>query len=136
MRGPSRREFLRSVAAGVGLACAVGPVGCTRRKPMPVGRFQRVIVLGIDGLDPAIVDEGMKAGWLPAFARLAARGGFRSFGTTNPAQSPVAWCALATGMNPGAFGVFGFLHCDFDRYVPVPSIMKRGRGGLFMKCRD
>ncbi|MBN1422891.1 MAG: alkaline phosphatase family protein [Planctomycetes bacterium] len=123
---PTRRAFLRSLAAGAALAAA--PIGCTRRTMKPQGRFRRVFVLGVDGLDPSIVGEGIRGGWLPSFARLAEKGAFRKLRTSAPAQSPVAWLSLATGMNPGRFGVFDFLAPDFDRYLPALAITK-SRGG-------
>jgi len=123
---PTRRTFLRTIAAGA--ACAAVSAGCSRRTMKPQGRFRRVVVLGVDGLDPAIVGEGIRAGWLPSFARLAEKGAFRKLRTSTPAQSPVAWLSLATGKNPGRFGVFDFLSPDFERYLPDLAITK-SRGG-------
>jgi predicted AlkP superfamily phosphohydrolase/phosphomutase len=78
-------------------------------------------VLGIDGLDPALVEQFMRAGKLPNFSALAARGGFARLGTSLPPQSPVAWSNVITGMDPGGHGVFDFIHRDPRTMMPYLS---------------
>lgn len=73
-------------------------------------RWRRVVVVGLDGLEPTLVEEGMRDGRLPAFQALAAEGGYQRLGTTCPPLSPVAWSTFATGVNPGRHGVFDFVH--------------------------
>ena len=84
----------------------------------------RVIVLGIDGLDPNILEELMGQGSLPAFSRLNKNGTFRHLATSNPSQSPVAWSSIATGSNPGYHGIFDFLTRKPENYLPVHAIVK------------
>jgi predicted AlkP superfamily phosphohydrolase/phosphomutase len=69
----------------------------------------RVIVIGVDGLDYEVCRELMVAGDLPALSELAAGGSFIALYPSNPAQSPVSWATMTTGMNPGKTGVFDFL---------------------------
>lgn len=69
----------------------------------------RVVVLGVDGMDYAVTKRLMAEGELPELAALAAEGGFIPLKSTNPAQSPVAWSAIFTGLDPGRTGVFDFL---------------------------
>jgi predicted AlkP superfamily phosphohydrolase/phosphomutase len=78
-------------------------------------------VLGIDGMDPVIVQRLMDEGKLPEFKRLAEEGCFQSLGTVNPPQSPVAWSSFATGMDPGGHGIFDFVHRDPATYRPLAS---------------
>ena len=66
---------------------------------------QKIIILGIDGLSPKIVESLMEAGKLPHFSRLKSEGSYRELATTNPPQSPVAWAAFSTGKNPGKTGI-------------------------------
>lgn len=80
--------------------------------PGPRGAAHRVVVLGFDGLDPKLLQEGMAAGRLPHFAALASEGHFQPLATTDPPQSPVAWSTFATGLDPGGHGIFDFLHRD------------------------
>jgi predicted AlkP superfamily phosphohydrolase/phosphomutase len=82
----------------------------------------RTIVLGFDGMDPRLAERWMADGSLPNFARLRDRGHYQPLATTNPAQSPVAWATFATGLNPGAHGIFDFLHRDARTYGPKYSI--------------
>ncbi len=79
------------------------------RRPERRRLFRRVVVLGMDGLDPDLLSEFLAAGDLPHFARLAARGTFRRLATTIPAVSPVAWSSFQTGTNPGKHRMFDFL---------------------------
>lgn len=79
--------------------------------------YKRVVVLGFDGLDPALTSRLIAAGRLPTFARLRDGGTVTSLGTTWPAQTPVAWSTFATGVNPGEHGIFDFLRRDPQTYT-------------------
>ena len=73
---------------------------------------QRLIILGIDGMDPQLLHRFMREGKMPNFAKLEAQGDFRQLTTSIPPQSPVAWSNLITGMNAGGHGIFDFIHRD------------------------
>lgn len=102
-----------------------------------------VIVIGLDGLEPTIVESLLTAGELPNLARLEAQGGYARVRTTYPAQTPVAWSTFATGTNPGGHGVYDFITRDRKTYFPVlalnhyeqknaflPPQVKNGRRGI------
>ena len=59
----------------------------------------RAIVIGLDGLEPTIVDALLQNGDLPNLARLSQAGGYSRIATTCPAQTPVAlttcWAATS-----------------------------------------
>lgn len=80
-----------------------------------------VFVLGIDGMDPVILQRLMDEGRMPHFKRLATEGTFQELGTSNPPQSPVAWSNFVTGMNPGGHGIYDFIHRDPKTYIPITS---------------
>lgn len=82
---------------------------------------RRVIVLGLDGLDPRRCTRMMETGALPNFAQLRDQGSFRPLGTTNPPISPVAWSSFITGVNPGKHRIFDFLNRDLTTYLPELS---------------
>lgn len=82
---------------------------------------RKLVVIGIDGMDPNLLRAYMEAGLLPNFKALADEGTFLPLGTSNPPQSPVAWSNFITGMDPGGHGVFDFLHRDPKTYLPVSS---------------
>lgn len=84
----------------------------------------KVIILGIDGLDPNILEALMDSGDLPAFSCIREAGTFRRLTTSNPSQSPVAWSTIATGSNPGYHGIFDFITTQPEKYLPVHSIVK------------
>lgn len=96
------------------LLCALLPalfLSCERaRGGSAAGK--KLIILGIDGMDPELLTKFMAEGKMPNFARLAQQGSFRRLTTSIPPQSPVAWSNLITGMNAGGHGIFDFIHRD------------------------
>jgi len=96
-------------------------------------RYSRVILLGMDGLDPKILSSLMEQGRAPHFTRLKEIGGFSSLATSNPAQSPVAWASIATGSNPGRHGVFDFLGRRVSDYMPELAILRMNPKNVFGK---
>ena len=74
------------------------------------GQYKRVIVIGVDGMDPAFVERHWAD--LPNLARLRQRGSYSHLETTDPPQSPVAWSTFITGLDPGEHGIFDFVHRD------------------------
>ena len=84
-------------------------------------RQHKLIVLGIDGMDPSLLQQFIATGKMPHFALLAAQGTFLPLQTSIPPQSPVAWSNLITGMNPGGHGIFDFIHRDPSTLTPYFS---------------
>ena len=74
------------------------------------GAHRKVIVIGVDGMDPGFVERHWNA--LPNLARLRDDGSFQRLRTTTPPQSPVAWSTFITGLDPGEHGIFDFVHRD------------------------
>jgi predicted AlkP superfamily phosphohydrolase/phosphomutase len=89
-----------------------------RRKSRAHARVDRVIVLGLDGLDPTLAEQWMSQGHLPNLVALRARGSFKRLATTYPSISPVAWASFMTGVNPGRHNIFDFLNRDPRTYKP------------------
>ena len=112
----TRRRFAGSLAAAAGGGSACG------RKDAAGGVGRRVVVLGLDGLDPKIVQALMDEGRAPNFRKLAAMGSFRRLGTTMPALSPVAWSTFITGTDPGSHTIADFIMRDPVTYQPYFSI--------------
>ena len=109
----SRREFLRrSVSATAGLAAGVHTKAVYAGKGKSSCAGKKVIIIGIDGMDPRLAESMMGAGELPNFAGLQAEGGYRVLGTSIPPQSPVAWANFINGAGPGSHGIFDFIHRD------------------------
>jgi predicted AlkP superfamily phosphohydrolase/phosphomutase len=100
------------------LAMAFVHAGCGR--PVSPLASKKVIVLGLDGMDPAFVERHWSA--LPHLDRMRRKGDFKRLGTTIPPQSPVAWSTFITGQDPGGHGIFDFVHRDPLTMKPVSSM--------------
>ncbi len=85
---------------------------------------KKVLVLGIDGFDPKLLQRFMDEGHMPHFQELIRQGDFKPLGTTMPPLSPVAWSTFITGMNPGGHGIFDFIHRDPRTLQPLFSMSK------------
>jgi predicted AlkP superfamily phosphohydrolase/phosphomutase len=89
-----------------------------RRKALSRASARRVVVLGLDGLDPTLAEQWMAAGHLPNLSALAKDGSFTRLGTTYPAISPVAWSSFMTGVDPARHNIYDFLDRDVRTYKP------------------
>lgn len=86
-------------------------------------KYPRVVVLGIDGMDPDILREtiALFPDRMRNFAQLANENGIHELDTSTPPQSPVAWSNFITGLNPGGHGIFEFFHRDLVHRAPIPA---------------
>ena len=99
---------------------------------LPDAKYPRVVVLGIDGMDPDILADVMERypERMTNFRRLlGASDGIHELGTSTPPQSPVAWSNFITGRNPGGHGVYDFIHRDPSTYEFAPSTVVSDHGG-------
>ena len=96
-------------------------------------RARRVIVVGLDGIDPLLCDEFMERGLLPNLKALADAGGYRRLATTLPPMSPVGWSTFATGTDAGGHNIFDFLGRDPRTHLPVLSSTRVTESGRLRK---
>jgi len=82
------------------------------------GVIDRLVILGLDGLEPTLAEKFMAEGKLPNLARLKKDGGYARLKTTTPAISPVAWSSFMTGSEPSKHNIFDFLSRDPRTYLP------------------
>ena len=108
----NRRTLLQGSAALAAGAAGLGVGNYWLGRGGHVSRSlgKKVIVIGVDGMDPRLAESMMKAGLLPNLEKLRAGGGFSSLGTSTPPQSPVAWANFINGAGPGSHGIFDFIH--------------------------
>ncbi len=85
---------------------------------------KKVIVIGLDGLEPSIVEAMLGRGELPNLARIREMGSYSRLRTTYPAQTPVAWSSFVTGTNPGGHGIFDFVSRDPQTYQPDAALSR------------
>ncbi len=97
--------------------------------------MNRVIVIGLDGLEPRLVEPLIQRGELPHLARLRSMGDYARVRTTAPAQTPVAWSTFATGVNPGAHGIFDFLRRNPSTYLPELALNRYEQKNAFVPPR-
>jgi predicted AlkP superfamily phosphohydrolase/phosphomutase len=91
------------------------------RRALARSRFQRIVILGLDGLDYGLTEKMLAEGKLPHLDALRNEGCFKPLSTTLPSISPVAWSSFQTGTNPGKHNIYDFLTPDLNTYQPKLS---------------
>ena len=97
------------------------------QKAFKKSKIHQLIILGLDGLEPTLVEKLMAEGKLPHFSKLKKQGIYRRLQTTTPAISPVAWSSFMTGANPSKHNIFDFLTRDPKSYLPDLSSAEIGK---------
>ena len=118
----------RRVALLAGLFLPLALTCCQSGPPPGTATAKKVIVLGIDGMDPGLLGRFVQEGRMPNFGRFMAEDHFRPLRTSIPPQSPVAWSSFITGMNPGGHGIFDFIHRDPATLSPYLSTSRTEEG--------
>ena len=120
-RAPASRLAGLLALCAAALAWGLGIAACAGESGRAGSGEPGVFVIGVDGMDPTIVQRLIDEGRMPNFEKLAKEGSFQKLGTANPPQSPVAWSSFVTGMDPGGHGIFDFIHRDPATYLPISS---------------
>jgi len=81
-------------------------------------KTNRVVIIGMDGLDPNCLKNFSSQGLLPNFTKLIKTGFFSKLTTTTPPQSPVAWASFATSTSPAKHQIFDFIKRNKNNYLP------------------
>jgi len=89
--------------------------------PYKNAQAKRIVVLGLDGMDPGLATKFMRDGRMPHFQKLADMGVFRPLDTSHPSMSPVAWSTYSTGVDASRHGIYDFLTRDPCTYAPLLS---------------
>src|SRR5712692_2196546 len=97
-------------------------LGCRSEAPR-----SRVLVLGLDGMDPQVVDLLMAEGKMPNFAKLRQDGAYGRLVSSPPLLSPIIWTTIATGKPPDQHGIGHFVAVNekTGEQLPVTSQMRR-----------
>jgi hypothetical protein len=116
-RSPDKMSAMRTLRL---LASGLVPLGlllsaCS--KAPTSAPAESVVVIGIDGLDPAILADLIEAGRAPTFARFAKEGSLARLDTFVPTYSPVIWTTIATGQDATVHGIDDFLDPDGRPYT-------------------
>ena len=119
-------RFLRIRDLGLFLLLCAAPALLLSCQPRKWQGDQKLIILGIDGMDPELLKQFMAEGRC-RISPAGAKGSFRLLTTSIPPQSPVAWSNLITGMNAGGHGIFDFIHRDPEDPATLFLGLARGR---------
>ena len=85
-------------AAALLAAPALAATGCSEAAADEMSNAQRrVLILGVDGMDPGLLRSLIEQGRMPNFALVASTGTFGPLETSMPPQSPVAWSNVISG---------------------------------------
>ena len=90
---------------------------------------EKVVVLGLDGASPDIIDSLIQEGRLPSFKALRDGGISGRLRTTVPPITGSAWSSFMTGKNPGKHGIFDFTYRKDGEYelAPISAHMRDGK---------
>jgi predicted AlkP superfamily phosphohydrolase/phosphomutase len=91
------------------------------RRAFSRAKIKRMVILGLDGLEPSLAEKFMAEGKMPNLSKLKSMGSYKLLGTTTPPLSPVAWSSFLTGVNPGKHNIYDFLNSDRRTYLPSLS---------------
>ncbi|MBN2408421.1 MAG: alkaline phosphatase family protein [Candidatus Aminicenantes bacterium] len=97
------------------------------RRKLKGALVDKVVIIGLDGLEPTLAEKFMGEGKLPHLSRLRKEGTYARLQTTTPAISPVAWSSFMTGSEPSKHNIFDFLSRDPRTYLPSLSSAFIGR---------
>jgi predicted AlkP superfamily phosphohydrolase/phosphomutase len=95
------------------------------RRRFAKAKVKRVVVLGLDGLEPTLTEELMEAGSLPNLSKLKEQGTYARLGSTWPPISPVSWSSFSTGTNPGKHNIYDFIARTPDYRPTISSVRMR-----------
>jgi predicted AlkP superfamily phosphohydrolase/phosphomutase len=115
--------LVRSAALVLAIVAASSVLSCSSRRTS--NYWQKLVILGFDGMDPDLVERWMKEGKLPNIRRIVEQGGLYPLTTTHSAESPTAWASFATGVNPGKHNIYDFLVRDTSTYLPDLGMVRR-----------
>ena len=91
------------------------------QKAYKKSRVDQMVIVGLDGMEPTLVEKFMAEGKLPNLSRLKKEGTYAHLKTTTPAISPVAWSSFMTGSHPCKHNIFDFLSRNPKNYLPELS---------------
>ncbi len=87
----------------------------------------RLLILGLDGLDPQTIDLLMSEGQLPNFAKLRQEGAYGRLTSQKPLLSPIIWTTIATGKGANQHGIGHFTATDTatGEEIPTSSLQRK-----------
>lgn len=90
--------------------------------PNKIEPFRRVILIGIDGMSPEVLDRMTEEGKLPAFRKVMSRGASGTLHTLDSPFSPLVWNTIYTGEAPEHHGIMAFTYTRVFGAPPFLSL--------------
>lgn len=112
-RALSAALVVLAAASSVVLPLAWRPVPGRPATPVPLATetvqpARRVVLIGIDGLGPRRLRDGVAAGRLPALGQMVKHGAYGPLATLRPTEGPPIWTTVFTGRLPRDHGIKSF----------------------------
>lgn len=96
------------------LLAAFWPVSAIFRAPPSLtDSGLKVLVIGLDGASPLIIEDMISRSELPTFASVMDQGCYGELTSLTPIFSPMIWTSIATGKMPEKHGVRDFLNASY-----------------------
>jgi len=130
-RGASAALVVLAGAGAVVVPLALRPIPLFAQPPLrlamePVEPVRRIILVGIDGLGPEQIRDGISTNSLPGFARIVRHGAYGPMATLTPTDGPPIWNTILTGRLPRDHGVKGFATYRLGGSRTVCELLPRG----------
>lgn len=121
-RGPGL--VLAGILLGLLSSCGGSPSG--------EAAVDRVVLLGLDGLEWGVLEPLLERGQMPHLKRFIDGGARGSLSTLLPTYSPIIWASIITGKGPAQHGIDNFFRAVPDasgvtRRVPYTSNSRRAK---------
>jgi len=102
-----------AAAAAVVVPLAVRPGRAAAPAPVPLATeaippARRIVLIGIDGIGPDQVRDGISRGTLPVLGQALRRGAHGPLATLRPTEGPPIWTTILTGRLPRDHGIKSF----------------------------
>lgn len=112
-RALSAALVVLAAASSVVLPLAWRPLPAPAPTPVPLATetvqpVRRVTLIGLDGLGPQRLHDGVAAGRLPAMGQMVKRGAYGPLATLRPTEGPPIWTTVFTGRLPRDHGIKSF----------------------------
>jgi predicted AlkP superfamily phosphohydrolase/phosphomutase len=130
-RGVSAALVVLACASAVAVPLALRPSPTPAPHPMPlatetVAPVRRVVLVGIDGLGPEQVADGVARGGLPFMGRILKRGAHGPLATLRPTEGPPIWTTILTGRFPRDHGIKSFVTYRLAGSSTAYELLPRG----------
>jgi len=88
----------------------------------------KILFIGLDAADPALLAQGCDAGWLPVLQNLRRNGAWAQVTVPRGFGDGAIWPSLFTGVNPGRHGRYFYRQLKLGTYESEDFVQDTGFG--------